>query len=113
MYKDKPYAYPPSERLRPLYRRKRLLALVFLLVFGALYFFGALDSHKEKVQAPLRKWNWLNSKDDKAGSKADWLQRRERVVEAFELSWDAYDRYAWGKETPPPTSFKRVTIPRA
>ncbi len=97
MYKDKPYAYPPSQRLRPIYRRKRVLVLVFVSILALLYFFGASDEHKDKVQGSLRKWNWLNTKDDKARSKADWLKRRDRVVEAFELSWDAYERYAWGE----------------
>jgi len=96
MYKDKPYAYPPSYRVRPLYRRKRVLTLLFVLGVTLLYYFGFLDEHKEKVQGSLQKWNWINNKE-KAKSKADWLKRRERVVEAFELSWDAYARYAWGK----------------
>jgi len=49
------------------------------------------------VQGRLRNWDWAREKDGKAKNKADWLKRRERVVEAFELSWDAYERYAWGK----------------
>ncbi len=97
MYKDKPYAYPPSQRVRPIYRRKRVLALLLFVVIALLYYFGALDKQKEKIQAPLRQWNWLNTKEEKARTKADWLQRRDRVVEAFELSWDAYERYAWGR----------------
>ena len=106
MYKDKPYAYPPSKRWRPIYRRKRVLTLFALVVLGLWWYFGALDEHKEKIRAPLRKWNlnWLDSKDDKARTKADWLKRRDRVVEAFELSWGAYERYAWG------TAFRRALL---
>jgi len=40
-------------------------------------------------------WNWLQRSEESA-RKIDWLSRRERVVEAFTLSWDAYERYAWG-----------------
>ncbi|PFH60678.1 hypothetical protein XA68_10548 [Ophiocordyceps unilateralis] len=34
----------------------------------------------------------------------DWLERRRHVVEAFELSWDAYERYAWGYDEYHPQS---------
>ena len=106
MYKDKPYAYPPSQRLRPIYRRKRVLILLVLAVLGFLWYFGALDEHKEKIRAPLRKWNWLDNKEDTARTKADWIKRRDLVVEAFELSWGAYERYAWG------TGFSAVLLLR-
>jgi len=54
------------------------------------------------VVSITNRWNWLaqegsNGKRDK---KVDWLRRRERVVEAMELSWAAYERYAWGKLHP-------------
>jgi len=42
----------------------------------------------------LNQWGWLAQEE--GGKKVDWLERRERVVEAMELSWDAYERYAWG-----------------
>lgn len=97
MYKDKPYAYLPSDRARPMYRRKRVLGLLLFAFFAASYYLGWFDAHKDRVsQVPLPSWDWLNGKDEKAHSRADWLSRRERVVEAFELSWDAYERYAWG-----------------
>jgi endoplasmic reticulum Man9GlcNAc2 1,2-alpha-mannosidase len=92
MYKDKPY--PHSQRRRPLYRRKRVVALVLLGIIGILYYFGFLGDHQE-FGASVRSWTWLR-KGEK-GKKVDWLKRRERVVEAFELSWDAYERYAWGR----------------
>jgi endoplasmic reticulum Man9GlcNAc2 1,2-alpha-mannosidase len=95
MYKDKPY--PHSQRRKPLYRRKRVLALLGLAIVGVLYYFGFLGDHQE-FGASVRQWTWLR-KGEK-GKKVDWLKRRERVVEAFELSWDAYERYAWGRCIP-------------
>ena len=93
MYKDKPYAYPPSQRVRPLWRRKRVLTLAFT-VLTLLYFFGAF--HRQKANEPAAKpplWGWVNQDDSK---KVDWDTRRDMVVDAFKLSWDAYERYAWG-----------------
>ncbi|KAK6198340.1 hypothetical protein LQW54_010363 [Pestalotiopsis sp. IQ-011] len=102
MYKDKPYAYPPSQRSRALWRRKRAVGLVFFLL-ALLYYFGAFSSnHDAHAQAPS--WSWLKSSDPDRG--ADWSQRRERVVEAFELSWDNYHRYAWGYDEYHPISKK-------
>lgn len=98
MYKDKPYGYPASQRARPWYRRKRVLLLLLLGLFTFLYYRGWFEKHRERV--PLRGWTW-SSKEEKSRGKVDWLSRRKRVVEAFELSWDAYERYAWGKHTPP------------
>lgn len=97
MYKDKPYAYPPSQRSRALWRRKRAIGVVFF-VLAVLYYFGAFSSgHDAHSKKPS--WSWLKSSETE--KQADWSQRRERVVEAFELSWDAYHRYAWGKATRP------------
>jgi mannosyl-oligosaccharide alpha-1,2-mannosidase len=97
MYKDKPYGYPGSQRARPLYRRKRVLGFLTLLVLVFMWYFGFLTEHQEKVRGKVSGWGWLQSDQGKAKSKADWMKRRERVVEAFELSWDAYSRYAWGE----------------
>ena len=94
MYKDKPYAYPPSQRVRPLWRRKRVLGLAFALL-TILYFFGAFHRRtNDPVAASPPLWGWV--KQD-AGPKVDWDTRRAMVVDAFTRSWDAYERYAWGK----------------
>jgi mannosyl-oligosaccharide alpha-1,2-mannosidase len=97
MYKDKPFAYAPSYRARPLYRKKRVLGLFTLIVLIFLWYRGYFAEHHEKAVAKLNEWNWIKNEGGKAKSKADWLKRRERVVEAFELSWDAYERHAWGE----------------
>jgi len=69
------------------------MAVAFLV--AVLYFFGFFGSHTENVEKVKEKWTWLQ-KPEKGGSQVDWLSRRERVKEAFTLSWDAYERYAWG-----------------
>jgi endoplasmic reticulum Man9GlcNAc2 1,2-alpha-mannosidase len=96
MYKDKPYGYAPSQRRRPLYRQKRVLGFLLIFVLLVFWYMGALDRHHVNAKGKLTQWGWLKE-DSKAKSKADWLKRRERVVEAFQLSWDEYERYAWGK----------------
>lgn len=96
MYKDKPYAYPPSQRAKPIWRRKRVLASVFLFL-ALLYYFGAFGRHHDTAVSSTPIWSWLSSSSE-SGKIADWTKRRERVVEAFTLSWDAYERYAWGEK---------------
>jgi endoplasmic reticulum Man9GlcNAc2 1,2-alpha-mannosidase len=99
MYKDKPYTYAVSRRMRPLYRRKRVLGLFGLIIILGCYFFGVFSSDGDSH--PLKQnWKWPGLKDSAKG-KADWSKRRDMVVEAFELSWDAYERYAWGAFPPP------------
>lgn len=93
MYKDKPYTYAPSMRRRPWWRRKRILSALLLGALTLLYltgFFSGGDEHPR----PTTTWSWMGLSQEKGG--ADWQQRRQHVVEAFELSWDAYERYAWG-----------------
>lgn len=94
MYKDKPYAYAPSERLRPWWRRKRILGTVTFVMLTLLYLGGFFSSSEATTSPTTPGWAWLGSSSEKG--RADWDKRRERVVEAFELSWDAYERYAWG-----------------
>ncbi|KAK3940050.1 mannosyl-oligosaccharide alpha-1 2-mannosidase [Diplogelasinospora grovesii] len=104
MYKDKPHGYGASGRVRPIYKRKRVLGLLTLVVLGLLWCTGMFARHQDKAVTKLNQWGWLKSDTGKAKSKADWLKRRERVVEAMELSWDAYERYAWGHDEFHPVS---------
>ncbi|KAI2625137.1 family 47 glycosyl hydrolase [Xylaria nigripes] len=99
MYKDKPYAYPPSHRHRALWRQKRFLGFL-LVVVSLLYYFGAFQKHHDTV---VPSWTWLTSSSE-PGKPVDWLSRRQRVVEAFTLSFDAYSRYAWGYDEYHPVS---------
>ncbi|EON97296.1 putative mannosyl-oligosaccharide -alpha-mannosidase protein [Phaeoacremonium minimum UCRPA7] len=105
MYKDKPYGYPASQRARPVYRRKRVLLIFFAVLMSLLYWSGFFGRDQEAISTHLKGLGWLKS-EGKGRSKADWSKRRERVVEAFELSWDAYERYAWGYDEFHPISKK-------
>ncbi|KAH8676749.1 glycoside hydrolase [Tricladium varicosporioides] len=105
MYKDKPYSYAASRRNRSMFKRKRTFGIFGLSVIALLYFFGFFGDDAEKSVKAKDGWRWLQ-RPEKSGSKIDWLDRRERVKEAFTLSWDAYDRYAWGYDEFHPVSKK-------
>ena len=96
MYKDKPYGYAASGKRRAWFRRKRGLAAVLLCVLGFLYWRGAFSpaTNVGRVKnAGTKSWPWLS----KPGSEeVDWNDRRESVKDAFKLSWDGYEKYAWG-----------------
>ncbi|KAK0119152.1 mannosyl-oligosaccharide alpha-1,2-mannosidase, variant 2 [Cadophora gregata f. sp. sojae] len=103
MYKDKPYSYASSRRQRPAWKRKRTLGGTGFFVLAILYFLGVFSS--DTTEGPKSKdgWSWL-SKAEKPGAKVDWMDRRDKVTDAFKLSWDAYSRYAWGKDEFHPVS---------
>lgn len=64
---------------------------------GLLYWTGMLRGEKQTARTAAT-LDWLKG-PEKQG-KVDWLDRREKVVDAFTLSWDAYKRYAWGRFDP-------------
>lgn len=103
MYKDKPYSYASSRRALPFYKRRRILLGTIAFVFCALYLLGFFGSGDESKAKSKDKWTWLQ-RPEKGQKKIDWLDRRERVKEAFILSWDAYERYAWGYDEFHPVS---------
>lgn len=96
MYKDKPYGYAASGKRRAWFRRKQSLAIVLLCVLGFLYWLGIFSSTAkidDVKKVGTNSWTWLR----KPGSEeVDWNDRRERVKDAFKLSWDGYEKYAWG-----------------
>ncbi|KAK6535934.1 mannosyl-oligosaccharide alpha-1,2-mannosidase [Arthrobotrys megalospora] len=120
LYKDKPFysstssTYGYRRRKRDMFLRKRVAVLAILFI-GALYwFFGPSSSSNDiddpstsndgsqiPINDPPKKegsgW-FTGGKDAQKKGKSDkiWLDRRERVKEAFMLSWDAYSTYAWG-----------------
>ncbi|KAH6608639.1 mannosyl-oligosaccharide 1 [Trichoderma cornu-damae] len=97
MYKDKPYAYAPSMRLRPWWRRRKVLGTMTAAVVFLLYLMGFFSGHPDpEAKTSGSGFSWLGLSQDK--DYVDWDERRKSVVEAFEVSWDAYERYAWGKD---------------
>ena len=98
MYKDKPYSYASSRRQRPIWKRKRIMGIAVSFVMIVLYFLGFFGDDVVATKKAKDTWSWLQRPE--SDSKVDWLGRRERVKEAFILSWDAYDRYAWGMSQP-------------
>jgi mannosyl-oligosaccharide alpha-1,2-mannosidase len=96
MYKDKPFGHGPSRR-KPIWKKKRTLGSLTLGLVFLLYMMGFFSSGSEK-KASVSSWTWMGMSKEKG--VVDWDKRREHVVEAFQLSWDAYERYAWGMENP-------------
>ncbi|KAI4246546.1 MAG: hypothetical protein L6R40_001909 [Gallowayella cf. fulva] len=103
MYKDKPYNYASSRR-KPLWQKWRFTLAILLLLVGLLYWIGMFSPTDARVKLKDRSkstWSWLNKP---AGSKVNWDERREKVKDAFMLSWDGYQKYAWGHDQYHPTS---------
>lgn len=94
MYKDKPYSYASSRRQTPLYQRKRVIATVFTTLLALVYWLGFFSPHLQTgSKAPSGP---ISSLLGKSGSSINWDSRRDAVRDAFVLSWDGYQKYAWG-----------------
>lgn len=97
MYKDKPYNYAGSRKYTPFYRQKRVISGAILSLIGLAYWLGIFSPSVAKPRprdVNKSAWNWLSSPASSA--PVDWDDRREKVKEAFMLSWDGYEQYAWG-----------------
>lgn len=97
MYKDKPYNYAGSRRNVSFYRRRRVLVGAILGIVALAYWSGIFSSSTiaDKPKSKSRSkssWSWLGKQE----AAFDWDERREKVKDAFMLSWDGYERYAWG-----------------
>ena len=95
MYKDKPYNYSGSRRKPPLYRQWQVIASLILGIVALAYWFGLFSSSTTRgVPQSSRKssWSWLGGHEP----VVDWDERREKVKDAFMLSWDGYAKHAWG-----------------
>ncbi|KAI9818142.1 MAG: mannosyl-oligosaccharide alpha-1,2-mannosidase [Pycnora praestabilis] len=104
MYKDKPYSYS-APRKQSIFQMKRFYGGLILLLIGLLYWTGFLSRSttipKEFEGSGKGVWSWLQKPEPVV---VDWLERRERVKEAFILSWDGYERNAWGYDEYHPIS---------
>lgn len=107
LYKDKPYFAP--RRTGPRLRRRRVIqgAIAVVLLFSLWYIIsGSSASYRSPFTPDTRKgeelWKWLQNLDSEQpydGSplkNIDWEARREKVRDAFIVSWDGYEQYAWG-----------------
>lgn len=96
MYKDKPYSYAASRR-KPWWQKWRFTGGILLLLVALLYWVGIFSSTSTRARvkdASKSTWSWSSKT---AGLQVDWNDRRERVKDAFVLSWDGYEKYAWGE----------------
>lgn len=98
MYKDKPYNYSPSAKKPAFYRQRRLMLGLFAVLCWILYWTGAFHSHPEHLDHPNKPW-WAESKTTKSSTKTaqSWSQRKEKVRDAYRISWKAYEEHAWGR----------------
>ncbi|KAK2882741.1 hypothetical protein FQN49_000053 [Arthroderma sp. PD_2] len=111
MYKDKPYF---QSRGRNPGQRKRKKVLWVTICVGFLvslwWFMGGREGHAG-IARPIgmkggEMWKWIQDfekgvaggKGKQKGDAIDWEERRQRVKDAFLVSWEAYEQDAWGKD---------------
>ncbi|KAL1624908.1 mannosyl-oligosaccharide alpha-1,2-mannosidase [Diplodia seriata] len=111
MYKDKPYNYGGSAR-RGWFRRRRSLVFGVFAFFVFLYWFGLFSGSEENKGAGRTGFLSGMMSGKPSAAVVDWDDRRDRVRDAFKLSWDAYEKYAWGYDEFHPVSKKgRQMVP--
>lgn len=104
VYKDKPYFKP--RRTGPDRTRARIIYIMFaLFVTTMLYVFwggwGPAELSPPPGDTGEKLWRWVQTLDEEENTKhVDWAERRERVKDAFIVSWDSYETYGWGRYTP-------------
>ncbi|KAK2785913.1 mannosyl-oligosaccharide alpha-1,2-mannosidase [Onygenales sp. PD_12] len=113
MYKDKPYyARQGARRIR---RRRRVMwfiaAAVFLGIIWLLVDKTAPSLSKVETKLSGKRgsslWKWMKALEKSGGADGDgaasskgvdWAARREKVRDAFIVSWDDYADHAWGHD---------------
>lgn len=103
MYKDKPYSYAASRRRKSIWKDKRVLglgAMLFILILWLLGFLGGYNGPSEMGTIPSK-----STKGGEGKGAPSWQEKQESVKDAFKLSWDAYERYAWGRSSMFKTTF--------
>ncbi|KAL1304774.1 hypothetical protein AAFC00_003709 [Neodothiora populina] len=104
MYKDKPYAYPGSGRRGPWFKSKRTLAMIALSVVALLFWLSRSSSAPSGDRRAASAKSSASSWFGKSSKHVDWNERRERVRDAFKLSWKAYEDHGWGYDVFNPVS---------
>ena len=97
MYKDKPYSYVASRRKAALYKRWEVILGAILFFAGLSYWLGVFSSSEVRRKITPSEKVALGGMVSGLAN-VDWDARREEVKEAFILSWDGYEKYAWGEE---------------
>lgn len=99
LYKDKPFFQPrrtgPRRRWRPFFYILVGCSLVFLMYYNFyLSAWSGLQSNDKGVEL----WKWAQTLEDgKVSESSDWTERREKVRDAFIVSWEGYEQNAWGR----------------
>lgn len=107
LYKDKPYFAPKRTGPRSR-RRKALYGGIALFILMVLWYCLSGPTWNGRVKTPdsakgAKLWEWVQGLEkegsDKSGKQknVDWDARRERVRDAFIVSWDGYEKYGWGE----------------
>lgn len=107
MYKDKPYFAP--RRTGPRSRRRKVaysgmcfvvLACIWYYLVGDIVL-GEIGVRTRNPGKEAELWEWVQELDEGEsklkGGSVDWEARREKVRDAFIVSWDGYEKYGWGE----------------
>ncbi|KAJ5254871.1 hypothetical protein N7497_007655 [Penicillium chrysogenum] len=107
LYKDKPFFAPrrtgPRRRWRPFLNLLGVCTVLFLLYYNFyLRTWSGLQSNDKGVEL----WKWAQTLEDgkTSGDLSDWTARREKVRDAFIVSWEGYEKNAWGYDQYRPVS---------
>lgn len=98
MYKDKPFA--PRRTTRRRWKRLTGILGLCALVLLWYYYRPAVPSWQgsDSSDKGLGLWEWAQTfQDEPSKGPVDWNARREKVRDAFIVSWDGYEKEAWGK----------------
>ncbi|CAL5867683.1 uncharacterized protein PFLUO_LOCUS1902 [Penicillium psychrofluorescens] len=113
MYKDKPYFAPrrtvPRRRWKLILNVLGVCTLIYLWYYkGSLLSWNTTAPYDAQDKG-LELWKWVQSLDDTGASKGsvDWDERREKVRDAFVVSWEDYEKNGWGYDEYGPMTNKR------
>ncbi|OAP54884.1 hypothetical protein AYL99_10584 [Fonsecaea erecta] len=99
MYKDKPHFPSSRRRGRGFWRQKSVLALIGSASLMFLWWAGWLPWGSRQFYDPAAHQHSFFHAED-------WSEQREAVKEVFKISWEGYEKYAWGMDEYHPLSRK-------
>ncbi|KAJ5894367.1 Mannosyl-oligosaccharide 1-2-alpha-mannosidase [Penicillium taxi] len=110
MYKDKPFAprrTAPRKRWRTLFNILAICALLLLWYYKASlpYISGSISKSKGNDRG-VALWNWMQQLKHESASDTvvNWDDCRDKVRDAFIVSWEGYEKDAWGYDEYNPAS---------